>query len=423
MNCVPMESLREQAREALTREFAESSLLRLSEDEEARAWAIILEVVERENDRRVRSRRPELPSEARAEAARSLFDDFFRLGPLQPHLEAEGVEDVIVNAPNRGFLIASGGEKRGFDPGFSSDDEIRALLSRVVARAGGRLDDASPEVSVCLPGEARLQAFLPPLSRHVCLTVRIHRMVADAVSDLIALGTLPKGAARFLEGAVAAGANILVSGGTGSGKTTTLNCLGSAIPGEERVVTIEETRELRLEELLPDCVALVARPANTEGVGEISIRHLVRQALRMRPTRIVVGEVRGPEALDMISAMNTGHQGSMGTIHADNARQALSKLRTYMLMAEERITAEVAAEMIADTVDLVVQQQLDRKSATRAVVQIAEVAGLEAGCLLTNDLFLLQDGVVTATGVRARNADLELALFDACLDGVSGSGV
>jgi len=237
-------------------------------------------------------------------------------------------------------------------------------------------------------------------------------MVAESLDDLTALGTVTAELAEFLRRSVEGGLNVLVSGGTASGKTTTLNALGSAIPATERVVTIEETAELRLEELLPDCVALEARAANVEGLGQIGIRELVRHALRMRPTRIVVGEVRGPEALDMLSAMNTGHDGSMGTIHANSARQALSKLRTYVLMAEEQLTPEVATEMIAETVDLVVHLRLDPHAGTRRVVQVAEVAGLEAGRVLSNDLFRVEDGSLMHTSVRPRFADRldELAL-------------
>jgi pilus assembly protein CpaF len=211
--------------------------------------------------------------------------------------------------------------------------------------------------------------------------------------------------AGFLRGAVEGGLNVLVSGGTASGKTTTLNALGGAIPPLERVVTIEETVELRLEELLPDCVALESRAANVEGLGRIGIRELVRHALRMRPTRIVVGEVRGPEALDMLSAMNTGHEGSMGTIHANSARQAISKLRTYTLMAEEQLTPEVVDEMIAETIDLVVHLHLDQRSGDRRVAQVAEVAGLEGSRVLTNDLFCLEDGTLVRTSVRPRFVD------------------
>jgi pilus assembly protein CpaF len=344
-------AVRVRAQEEIGRSLADD----LPEDDaEVRAWALLVDLVEEENRRRVLSNDPPLSPEERTAAAQELFNQFFRIGPLQPLLDDESIEEVVVNAPDRGFVVRAGGAKEEFHPGFSSDEEVRSLLARIISRSGRRIDDASPAVDVRLPDGARLHALLPPLAHRPCLTIRRHRMVAESLDDLTALGTVTTELAEFLRRSVEGGLNVLVSGGTASGKTTTLNALGSAIPARERVVTIEETAELRLEELLPDCVALEARAANVEGLGQIGIRELVRHALRMRPTRIVVGEVRGPEALDMLSAMNTGHDGSMGTIHANSARQALSKLRTYVLMAEEQLTPEVATEMIAETVDLVV---------------------------------------------------------------------
>jgi len=395
-------ALRVRAQEGTGRLLAEDLP---EEDAEACAWALLVDLVEEENRRRVLSSDPPLAPEERTAAARELFNQLFRLGPLQPLLDDETIEEVVVNAPDRGFVVRAGGTKEELHPGFDSDEDVRTLLARIVSRAGRRIDDASPAVDVRLPDGARLHALLPPLARRPCLTIRRHRMVAESLDDLVDLGTVTGELAGFLRRAVEGGLNVLVSGGTASGKTTTLNALGGAIPPTERVVTIEETAELRLEELLPDCVALEARAANVEGLGQIGIRELVRHALRMRPTRIVVGEVRGPEALDMLSAMNTGHEGSMGTIHANSARQALSKLRTYVLMAEEQLTPEVATEMIADTVDLVVHLRLEHHTATRRVVQVAEVAGIEAGRLLSNDLFRWESGDLVRTGVRPRFAD------------------
>jgi pilus assembly protein CpaF len=394
--------LRERAQVEIGRSLAEDLP---EEDAEAGAWSLLVDLVEEENRRRVLSQDPPLSPEERTATAQELFNQFFRLGPLQPLLDDESIEEVIVNAPDRGFVVRAGGAKEEIHPGFASDEEVRSLLARIIARAGRRIDDASPAVDVRLPDGARLHALLPPLVRRACLTIRRHRMVAESLDDLVALQTVSDELAGFLRGAVEGGLNILVSGGTASGKTTTLNALGGAIPPSERVVTIEETVELRLEELLPDCVALESRAANVEGLGRIGIRELVRHALRMRPTRIVVGEVRGPEALDMLSAMNTGHEGSMGTIHANSARQAISKLRTYTLMAEEQLTPEVVDEMIAETIDLVVHLRLDQRSGSRRVAQVAEVAGLEGSRVLTNDLFCVENGTLVRTGVRPRFVD------------------
>jgi pilus assembly protein CpaF len=395
-------ALRGHAQEEIGRALAEPLP---EEDAEARAWALLVELVEQENRRRVLAGQAGLSTDERMLAEQELFNQFFRLGPLQPLLDDETVEEVVLNAPDRGFVIRAGMGKERIDPGFASDEEVRSLLARIVGRAGRRVDEASPAVDVRLPGGARLHAVFPPLSRRPCLTIRRHRLVAQDLDDLVALGTVERELAKFLRQAVAGGLNLLVSGGTASGKTTTLNALGAAIPPAERVVTIEETAELRLEELLADCVALEARAANVEGVGRIPVRELVRHALRMRPTRIIVGEVRGPEALDMLSAMNTGHEGSMGTIHANSARHALSKLRTYVLMAEEHLTAEVATEIIAETVDLVVHLHLDQRSGVRRVAQVAEVAGLEVGRVLTNDLFRWEEQRLVSTGVRPRFAE------------------
>ena len=395
----------EEARQALSQSLAQSSLLRPSRSEEAEARLVLRDVIEQHQRQRVNSRQPALTDTQQDRLHQQLFDTFFQFGPLQQHLDDPLVEELIVNGPRSGFLLFAGGDKKPFDPGFSSDDEVRALLSRVVARAGRRIDESSPAVDVRLPDGARLHAILPPLTQHVCLTVRRHRLVADSLDQLIELETITPEAGSFLAGSVRSGLNILVSGGTASGKTTTLNALGRAIPSEERVVTVEETSELRLATLLPDCVSLEARSANSEGVGRVSIRELVRHALRMRPNRIVVGEVRGAEGLDMLSAMNTGHEGSMGTLHANSARQALSKLRTYVLMAEEGLSSEVATEMIAETVDLVIHLQLDRSGGKRRVVQIAEVAGLESGRILTNDLFRLDAQALVRTNIRPRFVD------------------
>jgi pilus assembly protein CpaF len=204
---------------------------------------------------------------------------------------------------------------------------------------------------------------------------------------------------------VRSGLNLLISGGTASGKTTTLHALACEVPSAERVVTIEETAELGLESSLSDCIALESRLSNVEGLGAVPIRILVRNALRMRPTRIVVGEVRGPEAIDMLSAMNSGHEGSMGTIHANSARHALSKLRIYVLMGEEHLTPEAATEMIAETIDLVIQLRHERTTGRRLVDAIVEVAGMEAGRILVNDLFRRDSGDLAPTGLRPRCTD------------------
>jgi Flp pilus assembly CpaF family ATPase len=242
------------------------------------------------------------------------------------------------------------------------------------------------------------------------MTIRRHRLLAHSMRDLLALGTLTLAVAGFLRAVVLAGLNVLFSGGTGAGKTTTLNAIASEIPRLDRVVTIEETRELALDRHLEDCIALESRFANVEGLGAVGIRELVRDALRMRPQRIIVGEVRGPEALDMLNAMNSGHEGSMGTIHANDARQALSKLHTYTKMAEEALSDAVVTEMLAQTIDLVCQlRQLP--DGRRVLTEIVEVAGVEGGRLLTNELLRPgPDATPAFTGIRPQALDRLVAV-------------
>ncbi|MDI6857207.1 MAG: ATPase, T2SS/T4P/T4SS family [Dehalococcoidia bacterium] len=337
--------------------------------------------------------------------ARRILDEILGLGPLQPLLDDPSVEEIIANGPHRVFAI-EGGQKRLTDVFFEDDEELLRLVRRAVGRLGRRLDETSPMVDARLPDGSRLNAVIPPLtSRWTHVTIRKFLLRARTLDDLVGLGTLTNEAASFLEAAVQSGLNVLISGGTGSGKTTCLNALGASIAGaHERVVTIEETAELQLESMLPDCVGLQARLPNVEGVGSVSIRSLVKNALRMRPTRIIVGEVRGAEALDMLSAMNSGHEGSMCTIHANGPRQALSKLRTYAMMAEEALPARSVTEMIAEAIDLVVHLRLEAQSGRRLVASIYEVTGMEEDAVAGSELFALSEGGLRWTGIRPRCA-------------------
>ena len=333
---------------------------------------------------------------------RRLLDDLLGFGALQPLLDDRAIEEIIVNGPRRVFAIAEG-RKRLTDVTFADDDDVVRLLRRAIGPLGGRLDETSPMVDARLPDGSRLNAVIPPLATAPHVTIRKFLLRAKTLDDLVELETLTPEAAAFLGACVRAGLNILISGGTGTGKTTALNALGAAITGlDERVITIEETAELQLDTVLPDCVALSARAANVEGAGAVSIRALARNALRMRPTRIIVGEVRGEEALDMLSAMNSGHDGSMCTVHASGPREALSKLRTYALMAEEALPAQAITEMIAEAIQIVVQLRLDAATHRRAVSHIYEVTGIEGDAIAGSDLFTLQDGRLGWTGVRSR---------------------
>jgi len=342
---------------------------------------------------------------------RRLLDELFGLGALQPFLDDEAVEEIIVNGPQR-VLVIAGGRKRLAEVTFADDQALRRLVRRAIGAQGGRLDETSPMVDAQLAGGSRLNAVIPPLANATHITIRKFRLRALTLQDLVALETLTAEAAGYLDACVRAGLNILISGGTGSGKTTALNALGAAIAGmQERVITIEETRELRLDDVLPDCVALAARAPTVEGAGGVPIRSLVRNALRMRPTRIIVGEVRGDEALDMLTAMTSGHDGSMCTLHASGPREALSKLRIYALMAPQAPPAGVITEMIAQAIDVVVQLRLDGRTHHRTVSHVLEVSGLEGDAIAATDLFTLDaDGRLAWTGIRPRReARLEAA--------------
>ena len=352
----------------------------------------------------------EPPLAAPQRLTRRILDDLLGLGPLQPLLDDPQVEEIIVNGPERVFAI-TGGRKRLSDIVFDDDEQLLALLRRALGPLGRRLDETSPMVDARLPDGSRLNAVIPPLAAGgTHATIRKFLLRARSLPDLVALDVLTPEAATFLEAAVRAGLNMLIAGGTGSGKTTCLNALGSSVSGlSERVVTIEETAELQLGPVLPDCVALQARPANVEGAGGISIRALVKNALRMRPTRIVVGEVRGAEALDMLTAMNSGHAGSMCTIHANGPREALTKLRTYALMAEEALPAQAVTEMIAEAIELVVHLRMD-PTGRRMVSSIYEVTGLEGDAVSGSELFVLEGGRLQWSGIRPRrSARLEAA--------------
>ena len=390
MSAVRNGALRERVRSRAASDLADllapERLLCPEPHDEARAWAVIARRVDEVQREEINAGRSELDPGTAEELAQDVYDDLLQLGPLQRYLADPDVEEVMVNGCRSAFAIRTGGRKHPIDTGFASEAELHAFVARTVAGTGRRLDQASPAVDARLPDGSRLHAIAPPLAPFTCLTIRRHRLLAHSLSDLEDLGTLTLLLRSFLGAAVRARLNILISGGTASGKTTTLNALASAIPPTERVVTIEETVELALSRHLDDCVALESRFANVEGVGEVAIRSLVRHALRMRPNRIVVGEVRGAEALDMLAAMNSGHPGSMGTIHADSPRQALSKLRTYAMAAQERLSSEVVTEMIGETVDLVLQLRSE-PDGRRSLCSLSEIAGLDGGRILTNELF------------------------------------
>jgi pilus assembly protein CpaF len=379
--------IRERVADAVGRLLGDGHLLAPSDQDDARVRGLIDDEVAAYERRAVTTNRPLLLD---AEAVkRRLFDSLFGLGILQPLMDDAHVEEIIVNGPLRIFTIRDGQKEQAAGVYFENDEELRQLVKRLVSAAGRRLDEASPMVDIRLRDGSRLNAVIPPAStRWTSLTIRKFVLRAQSLHELVELGALPSAAAEFLEAAVQAGVNILVSGQTGSGKTTLLNALGASIAAlDERVVTVEEVPELLLDRQLPDCVALQVRGKNVEGVGEISIRDLVRNALRMRPTRIVVGEVRGAEALDMLLAMNTGHDGSLTTIHGNSPRDALDRLATLAMMAGERLPNEELVRMVSRTIELVVQLRVTMRSGQRRVGSIFEVTGVEGGVISGHEIW------------------------------------
>jgi pilus assembly protein CpaF len=292
------------------------------------------------------------------------------LGPLEPLLADPAVDEVMVNGPGEVY-VERGGLIRPVDVRFESEAELMHTIERILAPLGRRVDEASPLCDARLADGSRVNVVIPPLALSgPCLTIRRFRQEGFSLDDLVRLGTLSDPAARLLERCVAARVSILVSGGTGSGKTTTLNALSGAIPDGERIVTIEDAAELRLRQR--HVVRLEARPASLEGRGEVTIRALVRNSLRMRPDRIVVGEVRGGEALDLLQALNTGHEGSLSTVHANSPRDALRRLETLALMADVGLPHSAVRDQVAGAVELVVHQSR-RSDGSRVVESIAEV--------------------------------------------------
>ncbi len=323
----------------------------------------------------IRSMRAEIPEGTDVSALiEELTHEALGLGPLEVLLADELVSEIMVVDPTTIFIERQG-QIEETELRFTDDDAVRSCIERIVTPLGRRIDESTPLVDARLQDGSRVNAVIPPLAlRGPCITIRKFKKNPLSLEDLIRFGTLTDRMARFLARSVIARKNIVISGGTGSGKTTLLNVLSSAIPEAERVVTIEDAAELRLVQ--PHVVSLEARPSNMEGKGEISIRDLVKNALRMRPDRIVVGECRGGEALDMLQAMNTGHDGSMTTTHANSPREALGRLETLALMSGLDLPSRAIREQLAASVHLIVQQTRF-SDGSRRITSVAEVTGIE----------------------------------------------
>lgn len=338
-----------------------------------------------------------------------LINDLTGFGPINPLLMDEEVTEVMVNGPNQVYVERKGKiELTGVQ--FRDNEHVMNVIEKIVSPIGRRIDESSPMVDARLPDGSRVNAIIPPLALNgPTITIRKFSKDPYTIEDLIKFGTVTREMAIFLEACVKANLNIFVSGGTGSGKTTTLNVLSNFIPSNQRIVTIEDAAELQLGQ--DHVISLESRPPNIEGKGAILIRDLVRNSLRMRPDRIVIGEVRGGEALDMLQAMNTGHDGSLATGHSNSPRDMIARLETMVLLAGVDLPIRAIREQIAGAVDLIIQQSR-LKDGTRRIVNITEVQGLEGDVIVLQDIFSYrQDGVdengkiigkLIPTGVRPK---------------------
>jgi pilus assembly protein CpaF len=344
---------------------------------------------------------------------RQIGDSVLGLGPLEPFVRDPEVTEIMVNGWDTIYVERSGklywtGTK------FHDEGQLRRTIDKIVAKVGRRVDEASPYVDARLPDGSRVNAIIPPLSIDgPALTIRKFATDPYGADDLVEFGTMSSAVAQFLEACVRGRINIMISGGTGAGKTTTLNVVSSFIPDDERIVTIEDAAELKLQQ--PHVVRLESRPPNIEGKGQVTIRDLVRNALRMRPDRIVVGEVRDAAALDMLQAMNTGHDGSVSTIHSNSPRDSLARLETITMMAGMDLSSRSIREQISSAIQLIVHQQR-LKDGTRRFTHVTEVVGMEGEVITLQDIFVFDfsagvdeegrfRGRLKSTGLRPKFLD------------------
>jgi pilus assembly protein CpaF len=375
----------------------------------------------------IRQMEGKLPDDVDIEKLKQdVLNEAVGLGPLEELLKGDEITEIMVNKFDE-IYIEKGGKLTLSDVTFSSDDAVMSAIERIVSPLGRRIDESSPYVDARLQDGSRVNAIIPPLAlRGPCITIRKFSKDKLTHNDLIRFNAINEPMVKFLQVAVEQKLNILISGGTGSGKTTLLNVLSNFIPKTERIVTVEDAAELQLSQ--PHLVSLEARPPNLEGKGAISIRDLVKNCLRMRPDRIVVGECRGGEALDMLQAMNTGHDGSLTTAHANTPRDLISRLEVMVMMTGMELPIQAIREMVSSAVHLVVQQSRF-SDGSRKVVNISEITGVESGIVQMQDIFRFQqqgfdsDGKVSGefitTGripefyddLRARGLEVDMSIF------------
>ena len=361
-----------------------------------------------------------LSGQDRARITQEVADDILGYGPLEPLLNDPDVSEVMVNGPERIF-IERGGKLHRVDATFADEAHLRRTIEKIVAAVGRRVDESSPMADARLRDGSRVNVVVPPIALDgSSLTIRKFAADPFTADDLVSFGTFTPMLRDFLDACVRGRLNILISGGTGSGKTTTLNVLSSSIPADERIVTIEDAAELQLRQA--HVLRLEARPPNIEGKGEISIRDLVRNALRMRPDRVVVGEVRDAAALDMLQAMNTGHDGSLATAHSNGPRDSLSRLETMVLMAGLDLPVRAIREQVAGAIDLIVHQSR-LKDGSRRITHVTEVVGMEGEIITLQDVFLMDYGPGFDERGRFRGALRPTGLRPRVLDRLADHGV
>ncbi len=334
---------------------------------------------------------PLLNRSERERLIEEVLDETFGFGPLEILMKEEGVADIMINGPKHVFVEKNGRIQKS-DVTFRDNDHLLQILDRIVSKVGRRVDETSPMVDARLPDGSRLNAIIPPLALDgPSITIRKFGSKPLGLEDLLKFGAFTPEMVMVLEGAIKARLNIIISGGTGSGKTTLLNTLSSFIPQDQRVITIEDAAELQLQQ--EHVLRLETRPANIEGKGRVNATDLVKNALRMRPDRIIIGECRGPETLDMLQAMNTGHEGSMTTVHANNPRDAVSRIETMVTMGGVELPLKAIRHQFASAVDMIIQASR-LQGGPRKITYITEVMNMEQDTIIMQDIFrFVQDGI------------------------------
>ena len=361
-----------------------------------------------------------IPRIDRTVVAEELYDDIMGYGPIQPLVNSDEYSEIMVNGPYQVYA-----EKKGkivlTDIQFKDTAHLMQIIDRIVTKVGRHVDEASPMVDARLPDGSRVNVIIPPVSLvGPVLTIRKFSKKLITAQTLIALGSANHKMLAFLEAAVKGKLNIIVSGGTGSGKTTLLNILSAYIPDDERIVTIEDSAEVQLKQ--DHVITLESRPANMEGQGRISIRDLVVNALRMRPDRIIVGEVRSDETLDMLQAMNTGHDGSLTTIHANSPRDSISRIETMVMMSGSELPSKAIRDQVASAINLIVQQARLRDG-TRKIVSISEIVGMEGDVIRMQEIFAYETSGEMDTDGKFKGEFKATGIVPKCIDKIKENGV